>query len=250
MRRTVSIVVAGLLAIVVGATIVKATRPASKRVVHGDVASALQPFFQDPAVQRELAHKGFRVVADDGRDFTFTNAPNAGTTTVFSTPLVAVASSDDAARLAALGVAHNNGRAWTLDPAQLMRAITAGTVAVHTDGPTSPAGSYLAALLASTMRGADTTTQVNAIRPAFAPQPTGVPSLTIAFAADAHPNGSVVMQPKPDVVASAAITPHSKLGTDFAHTLETDAALQRLAPTPAALTPLTQFLDTAVHVQA
>jgi hypothetical protein len=165
----VSVVVAGLLAIVVGATIVEATHSPSKKHISADVAPALQPFFNDARVQHELAHKGFTVeTRGSNPDVTFSTDPEPGGVTPFSTPLVAVTSAADAQRLAELGIAQQHpGGAWSIDTVHLMTAITTHRVAVQTGGPTSPAGSYFAALLAGTQRGASVNTLVNMISPAY-----------------------------------------------------------------------------------
>jgi hypothetical protein len=256
-------VIAGLLALVVGATIVEASHPANKKhVVHGTVSPVLQSFLADPRVQHELAHKGFTVVADGSNaDFTFTTDPQTNAARVFATPLVATASPTDAQQLERIGLAHQNDSVWSIDTTKLMNAIAAHQIAVHTDGPTSPSGSYLAALLAGLRPNDDVPALVNAIRPAFAQQSTGVPVVNFAFASDAHASGDVVMYPNPDVVASAAVTSHSALGADFARTLATDSTVRGAAPTPPpvpinaaslptpqAFAQLTQLLNTAVHI--
>jgi hypothetical protein len=258
----VSVVVAGLLALVVGATIVEASHPSSKKHVYGDVAPPLQAFLNDPRVEHELAHKGFVVdTRATNPDFTFSTDPSDNSVSVFSTPLVVHATPADAARLQHLGVAENNGGVWSIDPANLLRAITAREVAIQSGGPTSPAGSYFAALLAGTQPNADITTLVNAISPAFKRQPTGVPVLDVALASDTPPNGAVVMYPNPDVVANANVSSHSALGAQFVHMLATDATLRQYAPaapavpihsmplpSPAAFSQLSQILDTATHI--
>ncbi len=262
-----SVVVAGLLVIVVVATIVKAARHPAERVVRGDIASGLQPFLTNPAVRRELAHKGFTVkTGTQNPDFDF--AMRVDGPAVFSTPLVAVTSTADAQTLAQRGIArHEASGVWTIDTVQLMHAVDANQVAVQAGGSMSPAGSFLAALLgdvANNMKPpTDPTSVVNAVSPTFAPQqPAGMPVVNFAFESDSHSNDAVVMYPTPDVVARAVITAHSPAGARFANVVATDPTLQRLAPSssvavsvlplpaPAVFTQLAQFVDTGARVRA
>ena len=236
MRRAVSVVLAGLLAIVVGATIAKAAHPPEKHVVHGAVSPALQAFVNDAQVRHELARKRFTVdLRGSDADFAFSTDPAPSALTAFSTPLVATASKADASRLTELGVAHKDSSdVWSIDTTQLMHAVAAHQVALQTGGPTSPAGAYFAALLGDVVNNmkpptGTPDTLVNAVSPVFVAPPPGAPVVTIGFEADAHPPGAVVMYPNPDVVANANLVAHTPAGAAFTRLLATDPVLQKRA---------------------
>jgi hypothetical protein len=141
-RRTVSIVVAAVLAVVVLVTVVVAVGGGSSKkltIVRGAIGSEKQPFFDDPAVQKEFAAHGFDVQVDTAGsraiaktvdlskyDFAFpAGAPAAlkirtdrhitQSYVPFTTPMAIATFRDIAQLLERAGIAHNHGGYWTLD---------------------------------------------------------------------------------------------------------------------------------------
>ncbi len=143
MRRTLSIVVAAVLAIAVIVTIVVSVSGGKKKkslqVVHGVIGSEKQPFFADPAVKAAFAKHGYDVEVDTAGsrqiattvnlskyDFAFpAGTPAAqkilrtrGTTTSyvpFFTPMAIATFTPIAQLLEKEGVATSHGGYWTLD---------------------------------------------------------------------------------------------------------------------------------------
>jgi hypothetical protein len=141
-RRTISIVVAALLAIAVIATIVVAASGSSDKklqIVRGAIGSEKKPFFDDPRVKAAFAKHGLDVQTDPAGsraiatsfdlskyDFAFpAGAPAAqkirtdrritASYVPFFTPMAVATFAPIVQLLAKAGVAHDRGGWWTLD---------------------------------------------------------------------------------------------------------------------------------------
>lgn len=142
MRRTISIVLAAVLAVAVVITIIAATggsSPKKLQVVRGVIGSEKKAFFDDPRVQAAFKKHGFDVQVDtagsrqiattvDLSKYAF--AFPAGTPAAlkirsdrhitasyvpFFTPMAIATFTDIAGLLAKAGIAHDHGGWWTLD---------------------------------------------------------------------------------------------------------------------------------------
>ncbi len=146
-RRTISIVVAGVLAAAVAAAVFVGNRdsPRKTRVVRGIVTAETQALFDDPRVKELFAKHGLdvRVVAADDDiaarsdlsryDFALPSAPTAAKlakdshTTVtgvpFFTTIACATFTNVAAALAAAGVARRDGSSLTLNLERYMALI-------------------------------------------------------------------------------------------------------------------------------
>lgn len=150
MRRTISILVAGILAVAVGATVVDATRPRHRTVVRGVVAPEVEAYLNDPRVRQVLASHGMQLhldvqadrrlpdAADPARDdFAFAANSSVGeavahahqvavTYAPFSSPMAIATFKPVARTLAAAGVARDNGGWWTLDVGRFAALVQRG----------------------------------------------------------------------------------------------------------------------------
>jgi hypothetical protein len=152
MRRTLSIVVAVVLAVGVVATIVVATGGSSKKhlqVVRGVIGSEKQAFFNDPRVKAAFAKHGFDVEVDTAGsraiattvdlskyDFAFPAGTPAAEkiklkshVTVsyvpFFTPMAIATFTPIAQLMEKVGAAQNHGGYWTLNMAKYLQLVDA-----------------------------------------------------------------------------------------------------------------------------
>ena len=142
MRRTISIVVAGVLSVGVVFTVVASERGSKTkhlRVVHGITSAENRPFFDDARVKSAFAAEGLAVqvdtvtsdqvvtTADLSRyDFAFLTESSiaaniasvrhiTNTFVAFRSPMVVAMSTDVAQRLTRAGIAQEHAGWWTLD---------------------------------------------------------------------------------------------------------------------------------------
>ena len=205
MRRAISIGVAAILALLVGATVVTSVRERSTRkkvAVRGLVDAEDKAFFDDPAVQHALADRGYVVETDavDGPelpgavgrapyDFAFVAQPwaqaaatdgNVGDTiSPFSTRVAIATSIGVAHTLQQQGVASDHGGWWTIDLARYRDLLARGAapitrsanVTTSTTAQLYAAGAAYATNGARTLAGpADVDAVVNGVAPLFVRQ--------------------------------------------------------------------------------
>ncbi len=249
MRRAISIGVAVVLAVLVGATITASVRERSttkKVAVRGVVDAEEKAFFDDPRVQHALADRGFLVQTDavDGPDvptavahapydFAFVAQPwaqsaasiaNVGSTvSPFSTRVAIVTSADVARTLQQHGAAQDRGGWWTIDLAKYRDLATRGAapfvrsadVKTSSSAQLYAAGAAYASNGARTLGGAaDVDAVVNRVAPLFVRQGyvADTPEqLAAEYAGGATSAAPMVLLDESEYVAHGGLGPGSVL---------------------------------------
>jgi hypothetical protein len=249
MRRAISIGIAVVLAVLVGATIASSVRgrtAAKKVAVRGVVDAEDKVFFDDPHVRHALADRGYVLTTDavDGPavpaavarapyDFAFVAQPWAQSAAVagnvavtispFSTRVAIATSTDVAHVLQQRGVARDHGGWWTLDLAGYRDLVAHGGAPVlRSADPTTSATAQLYAAAAAyasngarTLAGAaDVDAVVNQVAPLFVGQGYVAETseqLVTAYTSGARSSPAMIAADESEYVAHGHFPPTSVL---------------------------------------
>ena len=236
MRRKLSIVLAVVLSVGVGATIIESRRVAAashRARVYGVVAPDARAFFADSRVRAEFArHRIDVIVSATGRDFALT--ADGQSQARFSTPLVVSAPTSSLPALERAGLVHNQkfdlARYMALAHRQQAPALIASP------SITSTAGALFAAVAGEVANGtrmpasiADVNHIVNLVSPLFR---VGAGTLRVdteaALLASQQPN-TTLLSPEPAISAVHAFVSQTPRGQRVLRLLATDATLRNLA---------------------